>query len=143
MDPLSLAASVAAVITITTQICAIISEIRLDVGALPGRIHALGNEAEDLKVVLYEVTSLFDEREGSGLSGSIESEIRGLLAQGKERLLTLKEVLSRIRRTSPKKREAIFRTLTWRKNQETIAHLQYEIQRLKSNLNVLVGASNS
>lgn len=143
MDPLSLAASVAAVITITTQICAIISEIRLEVGALPGRIHALGNEAEDLKVVLYEVTSLFDEREGSGLSGSIESEIRGLLAQGKERLLALKEVLSRIRRTSPKKREAIFRTLTWRKNQETIAHLQYEIQRLKSNLNVLVGASNS
>lgn len=52
MDPLSLAASVAAVITITTQICAIISEIRLEVGALPGRIHALGTEAEDLKVVL-------------------------------------------------------------------------------------------
>lgn len=143
MDPLSLTASLAAVITITTQICAIISEIRHELGALPGRIHALGNEAEDLRIVLYELTRLLDEREDSGLNGNVESEIRGLLSQGRQRLLALKEVLSRIHKTNPKKREAIFRTLSWRKNQEAIAHLQYDIQRLKSNLNVLVGASNS
>lgn len=143
MDPLSLTASIAGVITITTQICVIISEIRHEFAALPGRIHALRNETEDLRVVLYQVTNLLEERKNNGLTGNVESEIWKLLGEGEQRLLTLKGILGNIRKTSFKKRDAIFRTLTWRKNQEVIAQLQFDIQRLKSSLNVLVGASNS
>lgn len=33
-----------------------ISEIRHEFAALPGRMHALVNETEDLKVVLYQLT---------------------------------------------------------------------------------------
>lgn len=143
MDPLSLTASVAAVATIATQICTIIADIRHDCAALPGRIHALNNEVEDLRVVLFQVSSIIRERESHGVESPTETKIQGLLMQGRSRLLDLKEMLTRIRLSGSRKRELVFRTLLWRKQQEAIGLVQHDIKSLKSSLNVLLGASNS
>lgn len=143
MDPLSLTASVAAVATIATQICAIIAEIRHDCAALPGRIHALNNEVEDLRVVLFQVSSIIKEREMCGVKSQAETNIQNLLVQGRSRLLDLKELLMRIRLSGSRKRELIFKTISWRKQQEAIGLIQHDIKSLKSSLNVLLGASNS
>lgn len=143
MDPLSLTASVAAVATIATQICTIIADIRHDCAALPGRIHALNNEVEDLRVVLFQVSSIIRERESHGVESHTETKIQGLLMQGRSRLLDLKEMLTRIRLSGSRKRELVFRTLLWRKQQEAIGLVQHDIKSLKSSLNVLLGASNS
>lgn len=143
MDPLSVSSSIAGIVTLASQICVIISELRHDCAALPGRIHALSNEVEDLRVVLYEVGNVVKDRAVGGTINNVETEILELLSQGKKHLFQVRSILGRVRLTGQKRREAIFRTLAWRKKQKSIALLQYDINRIKSSLNVLVGASNS
>ena len=144
MDPLSITASAVAVATVTAQIISLLSDIRSSGKAWPGRLHALNNELEDLSVVLHQVMTTVENRKSRKIHGDVEENIPQLLAQGWQQLASLQAILARL--TSPegtKSDNAVTRALLWRREQPQVAAIQVAIKRVKSSLNVLLGASNS
>ncbi|KAK3937499.1 hypothetical protein QBC46DRAFT_9240 [Diplogelasinospora grovesii] len=143
LDPLSITASAIAVATLAAKLCSILAEIREQCTALPGRLHAVNNEIQDLRVVLEQVAAVVKEHKAHNVHGDVESKIPELLWQGRDRLLALQHLLSRVQGVGLRKRELFFRTVLWKKQQGTLAVLQGDIKRVKSSLNVLLGVSNS
>ncbi|KAI1880790.1 hypothetical protein JX265_001030 [Neoarthrinium moseri] len=143
MDPLTIATSVVALASLAAKVGHLIGELRENYTSLPGRLHALGNEVEDLRVVLHRVASLSNDRERLKLDTDEESNIPDLIRRGEEKLLTLEEILGALVVTASKKRELLFRSLQWRREQSRIASIQDDIKRVKSNFNILLGVSNS
>lgn len=143
MDPLSITTGVIAVSTLATQVVKILAQIRDDWESLPGRIHALNNEVQDFSIVLHQVAVAAKERSVSFWDSHGKSTVSTQLARGEAVLLDLKHTLERFSSAGVKKRDAISRSLLWRREQGQVAALQEDIKQVKSSLNVLLGATNS
>ena len=143
MDPLSLTASVITVATVAAQICSAFTKLRALHKAIPGRLHALNNEAVDIELVLNQVAAVVRERE-SQISGEREqTEIKHLVNQAKPKLDELQAIVNRLCDTCIDSKASVFRGFRWQKEQERLQDLQHGINSVKCSLNVILGASHS
>lgn len=141
MDPLSLSASIIAITTLASQTCSALSELRSVFQSLPGRLHAVNNEVADLNFVLFQVSSLIEDR--SCLPESKFSAIPHILGQAGKKLLEIKNIVSKLTRACGATRTPIVWANLWRKEQGRLQSLQDDIRAIKANLNIMLGASNS
>ena len=140
MDPLSAAASVIAIASLASYVCAAFAELRKDCSELPARLDALSNEVADIEFVLHQVAAVLQER--NCLSDSDKESIPALLKQAEVKLKALKEILDQLR-GSCAARKVLLRASVWRKWLPKLQALQRDIRTVKCSLNVLLGASNS
>lgn len=143
MDPLSLAASVITVASLAASTCSAISRLRSLAKGLPGRLHAVGNEVADLELVLTEVATLLKERTNLLRSEQPLESIPHLLTQAEIKLKELNAILDRLTAASTNSKVPLLGASIWRKEHGRLQTLQEEIRSVKSNLNILLGASNS
>lgn len=143
MDPLSITASVIALATFATNVCLALSELRAEWTALSGRLHALNNEVADVKIVLYQVAAVIEERSCLQNPNGSQADITVLLDDARSNLNQLKNVVDNFNGAITHKNAALFRVGIWRKQQARLHTLQENIKRVKSSLNILLGASNS
>ncbi|KAF2238519.1 ankyrin [Viridothelium virens] len=143
MDPLSLTASIVAVATLAGQTCQGFIKLRGLHNSVPGRVHALHNEVVDLKVVLFQLAAVTQDREALLSSTPERADIEYLLKRAETKLTELDTINLRLVNTCIETRIAIFRGPRWQREQTAIQTLQEEIKSVKSSLNVILGASNS
>ncbi|KAL9093265.1 MAG: hypothetical protein Q9165_004006 [Trypethelium subeluteriae] len=143
MDPLSLTASIVAVATLAGQACRGFMKLRGLHVSVPGRVHALHNEVVDLKVVLYQLAAVTEDREALLSSTPERTNIEHLLKRAEGRLTELDTINLRLIKACSETRFAIFRGPHWQREQAKLQTLQEEIKSVKSSLNVVLGASNS
>ena len=143
MDPLSLTASVIAVATLAAQTCNTFAKLRALHKAIPGRLHALNNEAVDIELVLYQVAAVFREREGLLSSDPEQADIKHLLEQAKTKLDELRTIVNGLCDTCIDTKVSPFRGYRWHKEQERLQGLQNGINSVKCSLNIMLGASHS
>ncbi|MCJ1372457.1 hypothetical protein MMC20_003681 [Loxospora ochrophaea] len=142
MDPLSLAASVIAVATVAAQTCKAFLRLRALHKAIPGRLHALNNEAVDVEIVLYQVATVIRERESlASTIPSIDNEqehIKHLLKQAYSKLNELKAIVNRLCDSCANSKPFDFRGYKWQKEQDRLQALQNDIKSIKCNLNIIL-----
>lgn len=141
MDPLSLAASVITVASLAASTCSAIAELRSLCKGLPGRLHAVTNEVADLELVLTQVAALLKER--ATLPSSALDPIPHLLNRARNKLQELAAIVDRLKAVSRNSKLPLLGAKAWRKEHGHLQTLQDDIRTVKSNLNVLLGASNS
>jgi len=145
MDPLSIISGVIAVATTAAEVSSTLSDLRRLCKQLPGRLHALNNEVSDIEVVLYQVAKVVEKRSCSLIptTKTDRDTIPQILKKAKTKLTELKEIIDRISSATTRGSVALFRAGLWRKEQPKLQALQEDIKAIKSNLNVILGASNS
>lgn len=141
MDPVSLTASAVALVTFATRICTAIASLRLLCKTLPGRIHAVSNEVADFELVLLQLTALLENR--TRLPESKYSAMPHLLKQARTTLTELENIIHKLIRIQRNSRMPITIVKAWRNEQVRLKELQDDLRSVKSNLNILLGASNS
>lgn len=141
MDPFSIAASAITLATLAGEICKAFAELRSICRNLPGRLHALNNEVADLELVLFELGSLVKRR--AVLADSKQSAIPHLLKQANFKLVELQNIIDRLKSTCPNTKFPIVAANVLRKERRRLQTLQEDIRSVKSNLNIMLGASNS
>ncbi|KAI0408305.1 ankyrin repeat-containing domain protein [Xylaria palmicola] len=141
MDPLSLAASVIAAVTLAKEVTAAISSLRSTCKSLPGRLHAVHNEVADLELVLFQLAELIKER--ACLPDSKESAIPHLLKQARSKLRDIHAIVHMLMSAYLASRSPLIGVSAWRKEQGKLQALQEDIRTVKCSLNIMLGASNS
>ncbi|KAI1144824.1 hypothetical protein F4825DRAFT_475786 [Nemania diffusa] len=141
MDPLSLAASIIAIVTLAKSVTAAISDLRLTCKSLPGRLHAVHNEVVDLELVLFQLAELIKMR--ACLPDSGESAIPHLLKQAHSKLHEIHAIVHTLTSAYLASRSPLIGVNAWRKEQEKLQTLQEDIRTVKCSLNIMLGASNS
>ncbi len=141
MDPVSLTASAVALVAFATRVCTAISSLRSLCKILPGRIHAVSNEVADFELVLLQLTALLESRRQ--LPESKYSAMPHLLKQARTKLTELESIIHKLIRVRQNSRIPITIVKAWRHEQVRLKELQDDIRSVKSNLNIMLGASNS
>ncbi|KAI8949596.1 ankyrin repeat-containing domain protein [Xylaria longipes] len=141
MDPLSLAASIIAIVTLAKEVTAAISGLRSACKSLPGRLHAVHNEVADLELVLFQLAELIKER--ACLPDSKESAIPHLLKQARSKLHDIHAIVHTLTSAYLASRSPLVGASVWRKEQGKLQTLQEDIRTVKCSLNIMLGASNS
>ncbi|KAJ8122753.1 hypothetical protein ONZ43_g1130 [Nemania bipapillata] len=141
MDPLSLAASIIAIVTLAKQVTAAISGLRSACKTLPGRLHAVHNEVADLELVLFQLAELIRER--ACLPDSKESAIPHLLKQARSKLHEIHAIVHTLTSAYLASRSPLVGASAWRREQGKLQALQEDIRTVKCTLNIMLGASNS
>lgn len=143
MDPLSLTASVIAVV----QLCAATSKLFVNLKeacrALPGRLSALESEVADLAAVLDDVANVIHERQLRSIPLDDQAQLKGLLTYAVGKLDELQTLVLELTTIAKNTRIALLEANAWRKVQGRLKALQDELQGVKTSINVLLGASNS
>ncbi|KAL9022524.1 MAG: hypothetical protein Q9185_000234 [Variospora sp. 1 TL-2023] len=144
MDPLYIAASAITVAALAEATCRAFVELRELCKTLPGRLHAISNEVTDIKVVLIQVAKVFKER-ASPIDAHQQSNtvVPRLLVRAEAKLEQLHLTLRSLIATCDRAKFTVLQAYAWRKEQPQLRALQAEINTIKCNLNVALGASNS
>jgi len=142
MDPLSITASAITVAALANSTCRAFKELRALCKTLPGRLHALSNEATDIKVVLTQVADVFKER-ASFVGSEQQQTILQLLERAEVKLDELHEIIQALISACHNSKFVLLQAHAWRKEQPKLRVLQEDIRTIKCNLNVALGASNS
>lgn len=141
MDPVSLTASVIAIVSFSSQICSAISSLRSLCKTLPGRLHAVNNEVADLELVLSQVATLVEGR--ASLPESRYSAVPHLLKQARSKLSEVDDIVKRLTEIFVKSKTPLSRMNAWRKEQDRLQRLQDDIHTVKSSLNIMLGATHT
>lgn len=110
---------------------------------LPGRLHALSNEVSDIELVLCQVASVLERRNGYSALKDQETYIQHLLNQAGSRLTELRQIVETLTSIARTTKIPIFRAHARRKHQPRLQALQEDIKTVKCSLNIMLGASNS
>ncbi|KAI4254937.1 MAG: hypothetical protein L6R42_006985 [Xanthoria sp. 1 TBL-2021] len=140
MDPLSIAASAITVAALAESTCRAFVELRELCKTLPGRLHALSNEVTDINVVLIQVAKVFEERASSIDATTV---VPRLLVRAEAKLQQLHRTLQSLIAACDRTKLTVLQAYAWRKEQPQLRALQEDINTIKCNLNVALGASNS
>lgn len=143
MDPLSVSASMIAVITLTEQCAKAFSRLRNLCKTLPGRLHALNDEVTDVNAVLADIAALLEERGGHSIPHDEQRSLAPVVTQLTENLTELRSIVDAVTVSCSQTRIPIVQARAWSKVQEKLSNLQEDIKNAKSRLNVLLSASNS
>ena len=148
MDPLSITASAITVAALAEATCRAFVELRELCKSLPGRLHAISNEVTDLNVVLVQVAKVFKER-ASSVDADQQHQTNNhtvvphLLVRAEAKLDQLHKTLQSLIATCHHAKFTLLQAYAWRKEQPQLRALQEDINSIKCNLNVALGASNS
>jgi ankyrin repeat protein len=141
MDPLSVIASVIALTTAAAQISTAISRLR-HFGEVPGRIYALKNEVNDLKVVLDQIGLALKQK--SLAPDNAQGSLEQVLARTKGHLADLTKALERVANAcTGSKIKAISKSTIWLKEKALFQTFRDDIGSVKATLNLMLGATNS
>ena len=143
MDPISLTASIIAVLQLCAATGKVFISLREICKSLPGRLHALSEEVEDFSAVLRELSTLLEERSRLRISPNERDRLPLLLERATSKLIELRGVLEELVVVCRSSRVALIQANSWRKVQERLKRLQDDIHNVKTSLNILLGASNS
>ena len=143
MDPISLTASIIAVLQLCAATGKVFISLREICKSLPGRLHALSEEVEDFRAVLRELSTLLEERSRLRISPNERDRLPLLLERATSKLIELRGVLEELVVVCRSSRVALIQANSWRKVQERLKRLQDDIHNVKTSLNILLGASNS
>ncbi|KAI1176158.1 ankyrin repeat-containing domain protein [Nemania sp. FL0916] len=141
MDPLSVGASLVAILTLAKQVTETISDLRSECKALPGRLHAVQNEVADLELVLFQLAELIKER--ACLPESKDSALPHLLKQTRSKLHEINTIANKLTSAYLASRTPLVGASAWRKEQGKLQVLQEDIRTVKCSLNIMLGTSNS
>ncbi|TVY81515.1 Ankyrin repeat, PH and SEC7 domain containing protein secG [Lachnellula suecica] len=146
MDPLSVIASSVAIATLAAQTCKALANLRSIYKTLPARLHAINNEVVDLEVVLRQLAEVISERANLPLPDNGDTNILPLLKEADSKLVELKTIVEEFGAFSARTRSKkipLYRAHGWTKQQPRLEVLQEDIRTIKSNLNIILGATNS
>ena len=139
MDPLSVTASIIAILQLTSSATKAFQDLRFLCKSLPGRLHALSNEVSDIDLVLQEVGSIAKDRSTDSIFRANNSSLEKILKQAFNRLSEVNSIVLRLIEVSQSARSSLFAAHAWKKNQPRLQSLQEELQTIKCNLNILLG----
>lgn len=142
-DPLSIAASAITVAALAEKTCRAFVELRELCQTLPGRLHALSNEVTDIHVVLVQVVRVFEERASSIDPPTVTNVVPRLLVRAEAKLEQLHLTLQSLIAACDRAKFTLLQAYAWRREQPQLRALQEDINTIKCNLNVALGASNS
>ncbi|KAL8730166.1 MAG: hypothetical protein Q9166_004249 [cf. Caloplaca sp. 2 TL-2023] len=143
MDPLSVTASVIAVLALAKSTTRAFQDLRSLCKTLPGRLHALSNEVADTALVLNQVASVFQLRRNDPVLRNHALNIPGLMNSAASKFDELRSLILRLVHSCRSTRVPLLGAYAWRKDQPRLQALQEDIKNIKCNLNVMLGASNS
>lgn len=143
MDPLSIAASIVALVAAAASTAHAFEELRSLCKTLPGRLHALSNEVSDIELVLRQVASVVESRAGDPALEEQGEHIRHLLDQAGSKLRELKTIVDTFTHVAKTTKTLFSQAYAWRKNLPRLQVLQEDIKTVKCSLNIMLGASNS
>ncbi|KAL9090460.1 MAG: hypothetical protein Q9159_001990 [Coniocarpon cinnabarinum] len=143
MDPLSITSSAIAIISLVESVRQRVTQLRQLHHELPGRLHAIHNEVADFEVVLRQVLKSITDGDATAVASSRGRDLFDLLDRATPVLHALKTVVEQISINCAADRHFLFRANAWREKQETLQFLQNDILRIKSSLNVILGAAAS
>ncbi|KAK5691678.1 hypothetical protein LTR17_025645 [Elasticomyces elasticus] len=144
MDPLSLTASIIAVLQLCGTTIKAFQVLREINHTLPGRLDALQEEVTDLGDVLQDVAEVQEERAAQLLAARDHiAHLPALLQHATGKLLGLQRMLQSLSKASTASRIGLLQANSWRKNHGRLKALQDDIKGIKTNLNLLLGASHS
>lgn len=143
MDPLSVTAGVIAVAGLAASTGRAFQELRSLCKTLPGKLHALSNEVVDIESVLRQVAAVFEERGNDPVFQAHVSSVPKLLESAHSKLEELGSIIETLSASCRGSQTPLYGAYTWRKSQSRLQGLQEDIQSIKCNLNIILGASNS
>ncbi|KAL9101172.1 MAG: hypothetical protein Q9163_003550 [Psora crenata] len=129
MDPLSIIASVIAVAGVAAKTGSAFTDLRRLCKTLPGRLHALSNEVNDLELVLYQVAAVIKKRVGLQEHGHID--ISHQLHHAQDKLEELRAIIEKLTEISQHTNVSIFGAHAWRRDRPKLQALQEEIRNVK------------
>jgi hypothetical protein len=143
MDPLSFTASLIAVTTLVAQCSDAFCKLRDVCKTLPGRLHALNNEIADLHGVLNDVTALMYERDRNSIPQDEQTNIIRITSHLNAELAELKSIVEKLTASCDQSPIPLLQAKAWSRVQKKLLSVQEDIRTAKSQLNILLGASNS
>ena len=139
MDPLSLGASIIAVATLAAQVSTLFNELRNLYRELPGRLHAVGNEVSDLELVLRRLALVVENRQIK--LGDEQTDLALLLQRAEVKLINTKQIVERLTLRCTQVRSQLLSVGIWQVLHPRLQTIQADLRDVKSNINLLLGAS--
>ncbi|KAF2149926.1 hypothetical protein K461DRAFT_245163 [Myriangium duriaei CBS 260.36] len=141
MDPLSIGTGVIAIATLAAQVSSAFAKLRTLCRELPGRLYALNNEVADLECILGQLGLLIQTRQIH--LGDNCYALPRILRQARDRLEELQVVIEKLTSAYRIAKVKLSAAGTWRKLHPKLQTIQDDLKGIKSNMNLILGASNS
>jgi hypothetical protein len=131
MDPLSLAASIIAVVGAANTVAKTISKLR-SLKEAQHQFDSLHNEIEDLKAVLVDVTGVWNDHRERALQ---VASLPRLIGRTKEKLLELQKLVAHdLGHMSPNDGHIVVSKINWVRKRADLNRLHTEIRELRNSL---------
>ena len=151
MDPLSLTASIIAVLGVGGQAAKGIGKLA-SIKGTPELVLALNNEISDLQVVVLAIQDLFDKQTTSGVpfpghraeEKNIDTSIINSLKQANSTVTNLEAFYKRLKVSNPGSTGAFtFDKTLWIREQRRIKRIKEDIRNVRIKLTTALGALNA
>jgi hypothetical protein len=139
MDPLSFAASLIAVVGLTTTAAQTMHRLIVSMRQAPDVILALSNELSDLALVLLEVKSVEDS---SSLPPESRERLAVLLSRAYQKVDEVEKLAARLSEASSSSFLSVGR-LTWRDGKAKAGPLQKDLRIMRSNIAAILAANST
>lgn len=141
MDPLSVTASIVAVVGAASSVGRTLSKLASLRGA-PNTIQALNNEIEDLRLILQEIDTLL-RRDIDSSGPSLHQSLSSALQRAKDKLLELEVILEYQVMTVDDHGNAAVNRFGWARQQTTIQRIQEDLRSIRLDLIAALGLLNA
>ena len=146
MDPLSLTASIIAIIGITGQTAKSIKKLASIKGA-PDLILALNNEISDIRLIIIAIQDVFEKQQTTGIpfpgyrasEVNIDASVISALEQANGTVLQLEELHNRLTPFS----SGLSDKITWLREQNKLKLMQEDLRNARLKLAAVLGVLNS
>ena len=141
MDPLSLTASLIAIVGATGRISKTIQKI-VSIRGAPDVVSALSNEISDLRLVLQAVETLLQR--GSTFPSPFYSSLRASLDRARAQMLELETIVEyQIMTTAGANNEPKVNRIVWTRRRGQIQRIQDELRLARLDISTVLGAATS
>ena len=151
MDPLSLTASIVAVLGVVNQVAKGTAKLASLRGA-PEAVLGLHNEAAHLQMIILAIQDVFEKQKASGVSRSdqrvapsnVDSSVINSLDQANVTLSNLYALCKRLKISTPESIKAVtFERVTWVKEQKKVKKIRKDLKKVTIQLMTALGALNA
>ena len=151
MDPLSLTASIIAIVGVGGQAAKAVRKLA-SLKEAPDLLLALNNEISDLSLVVSAIQDVFQRQQSSGVlfpnyrAGelSVDTSVTDTLRQAKEIVSKLEALYDRLNTSaSGSSGSTTFNKVTWLREQKRVRQMQKDLRSIRLKLAVVLGILNS
>ena len=122
MDQLSTMKSITSIVAVAASPARAFEELRQLCNPLQGRLHALGNEVSEFKLILHQITLVVEQNTDASTHESQEAHIHDLLDQAGLKLGELKMIIDSLIGLSRIKRHPYFSRIRGRRISQKYRH---------------------